>query len=63
MAAYGYHILDSPGWPLRRDITEPHALGAYVRLAPGKPAAAAELHHRVHSLRTGDRSARWHAIP
>ncbi|OXM59658.1 aminoglycoside phosphotransferase family protein [Amycolatopsis vastitatis] len=63
LAAYGYDILDWPGWILLRDITELHALGAYIRLAPGKPAAAAELQHRIQSLRTGDRSVRWHAIP
>ncbi|GAA1264723.1 aminoglycoside phosphotransferase family protein [Saccharothrix xinjiangensis] len=63
LAAYGRNILDWPGWVLLRDITELHALGAYIRLAPGKSAAAAELRHRVRSLRTGDRSARWRAIP
>lgn len=63
LTAYGYNILDWPSWPLLRDITELHALGAYIRLAPDKPAAAAELRHRIRSLRTSDRSARWHAIP
>ena len=41
----------------------PHARTPIIRLAPSKPATAAELHHRIRSLRTGDRSARWHAIP
>ncbi|GAA3838537.1 hypothetical protein GCM10022243_01280 [Saccharothrix violaceirubra] len=63
LAAYGRNILDWPRWTLLRDITELRALGAYIRLAPGKPAAAAELRHRIRSLRTGDRSARWSAIP
>jgi aminoglycoside phosphotransferase (APT) family kinase protein len=62
LSAYGYDILDWPGWTLLRDITELHALGAYIRLAPGTPSAAAELRHRIRSLRTGDRSVRWHAI-
>ncbi|GDY31930.1 phosphotransferase [Gandjariella thermophila] len=62
LTAYGYNILDWPGWTLLRDITELHALGAYIRLAPSKPAAAAELRHRIRSLRTGDRSTRWQAI-
>ncbi|MDQ1308330.1 MAG: hypothetical protein QG671_4164 [Actinomycetota bacterium] len=62
LATYGYNILDWPDWTLLRDITELHALGAYLRLAPSRPAAATELHHRVRSLRAGDRSARWHAI-
>ena len=63
LTGYGYDLLKWPGWILLRDITELHALGAYIRLAPTKPAAAAELHHRIRSLRAGDRSARWHAIP
>jgi aminoglycoside phosphotransferase (APT) family kinase protein len=63
LTAYGYNILDGPGWTLLRDVTELHALGAYIRLAPSKQAAADELHHRIQSLRTGDRSAHWHAIP
>jgi Ser/Thr protein kinase RdoA (MazF antagonist) len=63
LTAYGYSIPTWPGWTLLRDITELHSLGAYIRLAPSKPAAADELHHRIRSLRTGDRSARWHAIP
>jgi Ser/Thr protein kinase RdoA (MazF antagonist) len=63
LAAYGYDILGWPGWTLLRDITELHALSAYIRLASSKPAAAAELHHRIRSLRAGDRPARWHAIP
>lgn len=63
LTAYGYNILDWPVWTLLRDIVELHALGSYIRLASSKPAAAVELRHRLRSLRTGDRSARWHAIP
>ncbi|UJW32466.1 aminoglycoside phosphotransferase family protein [Saccharothrix sp. AJ9571] len=63
LTVYGYDILGWPGWTLLRDVTELHALSAYIRLAPGKPAAATELHHRIRSLRNGDRSARWRAIP
>lgn len=63
LTAYGYDILAWPGWILLRDLTELHALGAYIRLAPTKHAAAHELRHRLRSLRTNDRSARWHAIP
>jgi hypothetical protein len=62
LTAYGYNILEWPQWTLLRDITELHALGAYIRLAPSKPAAANELHHRLRSLRTNDRSAHWHPI-
>lgn len=62
LSAYGYDILDWPDWTLLRDITELHSLAAYIRLAASKPAAATELRHRLRSLRTGDTSARWHAI-
>ncbi|MEU1545546.1 hypothetical protein [Nocardia sp. NPDC005745] len=61
-AAYGYDLLDWPGWTLLRDITELHSLGACIRLAPSKPAAAEELGHRVRSLRAGDRAVVWHAV-
>jgi hypothetical protein len=61
--AYSYNILDWPDWTLLRDLTELHSLGAYIRLAPSKPAATTELRHRLHSLRTGDASAQWHATP
>ncbi|MBU3063139.1 aminoglycoside phosphotransferase family protein [Nocardia sp. NEAU-G5] len=60
--AYGYDLLDWPGWVLLRDIAELHSVGSYIRLAPDKPSAAAELRRRVHSLRTGDRSVVWRAI-
>ena len=62
LAAYGYDILGWPQWTLLRDITELHSLGAYIRLAPGKIAAEHELRHRIRSLRTSDRSARWTAV-
>ncbi|MFE7740705.1 aminoglycoside phosphotransferase family protein [Nocardia sp. NPDC057455] len=60
--AYGYDLLDWPEWTLLRDITELHSLGAYIRLAPGKPVAAEELRHRIRSLRAGDRAVVWHAV-
>ncbi|MER7449343.1 hypothetical protein ABTW96_03535 [Nocardia beijingensis] len=47
---------------LLRDITELNSLGAYIRLAPSKPAAAEQLRHRIRSLQTGDKAAVWQAI-
>ncbi|MFR9770684.1 aminoglycoside phosphotransferase family protein [Nocardia sp. SC052] len=61
-AAYGYDLLDWPGWALLRNITELHSLGAYIRLAPTKPAAAEELRHRIRSLQTGDKAAVWQGV-
>ncbi|MBL1080249.1 aminoglycoside phosphotransferase family protein [Nocardia sp. 2] len=62
IAAYGRDLMDWPGWTLLRDLTELHSLGSYIRLAPTKPAAEQELHHRIRSLRSGDREAIWHAV-
>lgn len=45
--AYGYDVRAWPEWTVLRDITELHSLGAYIRLAPDKPAAADELRHRI----------------
>ncbi|WP_280296465.1 aminoglycoside phosphotransferase family protein [Nocardia abscessus] len=61
-AAYGYDLLDWLGWTLLRDITELHSLGAYIRLAPSKPAADEELRHRLLSLRADDRAVVWQAV-
>lgn len=60
--AYGYDLLEWPGWMLLRDITEYHSLGAYLRLAADTPRAASELHRRVESLRTGDRDVVWQTV-
>ncbi|GAB3447731.1 phosphotransferase [Actinophytocola sediminis] len=62
LTAYGYDLTRWPAWTLLRDIAELHSLASYIRLAPTKPAAAQELTRRVDSLRSGDRSVRWHAI-
>jgi len=61
-AAYGYDLLAWPGWILLRDLIELHSIGSYIRMAPTKPAAASELHSRVRSLRSGDRSVLWHPV-
>lgn len=61
-AAYGYDILTWPGWTLLRDIVELHSIGSYIRPAADNPAAANELHRRVRSLHSGDRSVVWHAV-
>ncbi|WP_280236994.1 phosphotransferase family protein [Nocardia cyriacigeorgica] len=60
--AYGYDLLEWPGWMLLRDIIEYHSLGSYLRIAANTPRAASELHRRVDSLRTGDRDVVWQAV-
>jgi aminoglycoside phosphotransferase (APT) family kinase protein len=61
-AAYGYDVTTWPQWTILRDLRELHSLAAYIRLAPTVPAAAAELNHRIGSLRTGERHTVWHAL-
>ncbi|MPZ80265.1 MAG: phosphotransferase [Actinophytocola sp.] len=62
LSAYGYDLTRWRNWTLLRDIAELHSVASYIRLAPGKPAAAEELARRVTSLRSGDRSVRWRAV-
>lgn len=63
ITAYGYDLTDWSHWTVLRDIAELHSVASYIRLAPSKPAAARELAVRVQSLRSGDRTVRWQAIP
>ncbi|MFD9701238.1 phosphotransferase enzyme family protein [Lentzea sp. NPDC059081] len=62
LAAYGQDLTSWPGWTVFRDITELHSLSAYVRLASTSSAARHELHKRIRSLRTGDRTISWQSI-
>lgn len=59
---YGYDITAWTGWTLVRDLTELHSLAGYVRRAATNPAARDELHKRVNSLLTDDRSVVWHSV-
>lgn len=59
--AYGYDIAGWAGWPVLRVLRDLHSVGAYLRVAPDKPAARAELAHRMRTRRTGE-PARWHGI-
>ncbi len=60
--AYGYDITAWTGWTLVRDLSELHSLAGYIRRAATNPAASDELHRRVDSLVTDDRSAVWHSV-
>ncbi|MBF6299424.1 phosphotransferase [Nocardia amamiensis] len=60
--AYGYDLMTWPHWHLLRDIAELNFVGAYIRLASDKPAAAQQLRVRISSLRSGDRKVRWTAV-
>ncbi len=59
---YGYDITTWTGWTLVRDLTELHSLAGYIRRAATNPAAHDELHKRVNSLLTDDRSVVWHSV-
>ncbi len=61
-ATYGYDITSWTGWTLIRDLTELHSLASYVRRAATNPAAHDELHRRVDSLVTDERSVMWRSV-
>ena len=61
-AGYGHDVTGWAPWTVLRDLRELHSLAAYIRRAPDSPPAAGELARRLVSLRTGDRTARWHAV-
>lgn len=63
VAAYGWDVASWEGWRVLAAIRELHSIGAYLRAAPVKPAALAELRLRLETLRTGDRSRLWHVVP
>jgi aminoglycoside phosphotransferase (APT) family kinase protein len=60
--AYGYDIATWPECSILRDIRDLHSLAGHIRAAPHSPAAHAELHNRIASLRNDDRTIRWKAI-
>ncbi|MGH3919356.1 MAG: phosphotransferase family protein [Pseudonocardiaceae bacterium] len=61
-ATYGYDITTWTGWTLVRDLTELHSLAGYIRRAATNPAARDELHRRVDSLVTNERSVVWRSV-
>ena len=59
---YGYDIRQWPGLPVLREIRDLHTLGSYIRRADrGDEAAAAQLSHRIETLRNRDDQAQWRA--
>ncbi|MBN1170634.1 MAG: phosphotransferase [Micromonosporaceae bacterium] len=60
--AYGYDLVEWAGWPVVRELRELHSLAAYLRAAPHKPPARAELRLRLDSLIRGDRAQSWTVI-
>ncbi|MER6011541.1 aminoglycoside phosphotransferase family protein [Streptomyces bluensis] len=59
---YGYDIRDWPGLSVLCSIRDLHTLGSYIRRADeGDTDAAQELNHRLSTLKSGARGARWTA--
>jgi hypothetical protein len=60
--AYGWDVTAWPGYPILREMRDLHTLGAFSeRAARGDDAAAAELRHRIVTLRARDANSRWQA--
>ncbi|MFE7130808.1 phosphotransferase [Streptomyces sp. NPDC057638] len=58
--AYGHDPRTWPGLNVLIGMRDLHTLGAFIRRADrGDTHAARELHHRLHTLRTGHHTARW----
>jgi hypothetical protein len=59
--AYGYDLASWPAWPVLRELRDLHSIASHLRVAPIKPAARAELQHRLLTLMTGSRDP-WHLV-
>jgi Ser/Thr protein kinase RdoA (MazF antagonist) len=59
-AAYGWDVTTWDGYPTLRAMRDVHTLAAFIeRATAGDQAAAAEVEHRIATLRAGDIAARW----
>ncbi|MGH3734469.1 MAG: phosphotransferase enzyme family protein [Micromonosporaceae bacterium] len=56
---YGYDLASWRGYPTLMDIRDLSTLTALIRLAPQHTGSAAELAHRLHTLKRGDRVTHW----
>lgn len=59
---YGFDVTEWDGYPVLRAVRELAATAWVAQHVPGNPAAEEEFAHRVHCLRTGDTTSRWHAF-
>lgn len=61
-AAYGWDVTAWAGYPTLRAMRDVHTLASFIsRAADGDGKAAAEVAHRIATLRDGDTEARWHS--
>ncbi len=59
--AYGWDATRWSGYPTLRAMRDLHTLAAYIERGQTDPRAAAELRHRIRTLRDRDLAARWRA--
>jgi hypothetical protein len=57
---YGHDLRAWDGYATLRTIRELSTLDTLIRSAPSRPASAAELRHRLGTLRRGDTATLWH---
>jgi hypothetical protein len=57
---YGHDLRTWSGYPVLRTIRELSTLDTLIRSAPTRPASAAELRHRLGTLRRDDTATLWH---
>ncbi|WP_330261962.1 phosphotransferase enzyme family protein [Streptomyces sp. NBC_00539] len=60
VTAYGWDVREWPGCAVLRGARETASCAWVAQHTPASPAARAEFHRRVTSLRDGDTETRWH---
>lgn len=58
-AGYGFDVTGWPGFEVLRDVRELKLVTSVLPIMRSNPKVAAELRHRLASVRSGDTSARW----
>lgn len=58
--AYGTDVTAWDGWPVLRTVRELKLVTSVLPILASNPPVAAQFRVRLDSLRSGDRTARWH---
>jgi aminoglycoside phosphotransferase len=59
VAGYGFDVMRWPGFDILRQVRELKRVTGALAILDGNPVARAEFTHRMRSLRTGQRDAKW----
>lgn len=59
VAGYGFDVMRWPGFEVLRRVRELKMVAGALPILAGNAGARAEFTRRVHTLRTGERDARW----